>query len=432
MSRESLYWAKLDNAALIFPVIVSKWNSSFYRLSATLTEPIDPTRLQKALDTVMLRFPYYQVRLKQGAFWLFLEHSNRVPEVELDRYYPCLTIKTPKQKELLIRVLYLQNRISVELSHILCDGFGGILFIKNLLAEYFRLQGVSIPVSPDYGILDLGSLPQPEESIDAFHEIYDPKAPKDKQLPPAYRIQAKRCQPGVNRVITGIVDTQQLLSLTRSLKVTITEYITAVLLYELQHIQQSDDPALREKPLRINVPVNLRKFYNLYTMKNFSLYTVPEIDPSLGYYTFKETLHAVHHYLQKNTTEKYIKQQISRNVGGEIHPLIRSIPIPIKKAFLKSMHTKYGESQQTTCFSNLGTIAFPEQMNPFIERFTCYTTGAYHTKTMISALSFKDKFYITFDRIIDTPILERRFFAFLNKQGLSVTVESNNQQGDTL
>ncbi len=420
------YWTNLDNAALIFPVIISERNSSFFRLSALLDDIIDPELLQMALDHCIHRFPYFLVRLRQGAFWMFLEEYPKPPQVELDRYYPCLTIKTPKQRSLLFRVLYLKNRISLEMSHILTDGFGASVFLKNILAEYLRLQGCHVLPSDAFDIFDLSAPPLEDEKIDAFHQFYDPHAPKDKSLPNAYQMHLKNSSPGVNHVITGKIPLESILQVTHAHHVSITEYLAAVLIYQLQGIQKKDRKNRRIRPIRLNVPANLRKFYGIKTMKNFSLYTTPEIDPNLGDFTFEETLQHIHHYMKKNNTEKNIKQQITRNVGGEINPFIRIIPLPIKKMFLRSMHAKYGETQQSICLSNLGNISVPKSMSDHIDRIDFIPAGSLMTKTMLAVTGFKGFLYLSFGRVAEQPLLERRTFSFLREQGISMVLESNN------
>lgn len=53
----SLRWMRLDNAAKIYPAAKRRnWNN-FFRLSVTLTEPIDTAVLRAALDVTVRRFP---------------------------------------------------------------------------------------------------------------------------------------------------------------------------------------------------------------------------------------------------------------------------------------------------------------------------------------------------------------------------------------
>ncbi len=71
-------WFKLDNAAKIFPGQNSaKW-SNIFRLSVTLDEKIDPELLEKALEQTIVRFPFFDVRMRRGLFWYYLE-KNKYP-----------------------------------------------------------------------------------------------------------------------------------------------------------------------------------------------------------------------------------------------------------------------------------------------------------------------------------------------------------------
>ncbi|MBR6725789.1 MAG: alpha/beta hydrolase, partial [Clostridia bacterium] len=64
-----LRWMKLDNAAKIYPAAKRRnWNNTF-RLSATLSEPVNRDTLRLALDTTIHRFPSIAAKLRRGTFW---------------------------------------------------------------------------------------------------------------------------------------------------------------------------------------------------------------------------------------------------------------------------------------------------------------------------------------------------------------------------
>ena len=50
-------WYRLDTAALIFPAIARRDWCNVFRVSATLTEPVDEATLQRAVDDLRPRFP---------------------------------------------------------------------------------------------------------------------------------------------------------------------------------------------------------------------------------------------------------------------------------------------------------------------------------------------------------------------------------------
>lgn len=77
----SLRWMRLDNAAKIYPAAKRRnWNN-FFRLSATLTEPVDAAVLRSALDVTVRRFPSIAVRLRRGVFWYYLEEIPQTPPI---------------------------------------------------------------------------------------------------------------------------------------------------------------------------------------------------------------------------------------------------------------------------------------------------------------------------------------------------------------
>lgn len=72
-----------------------------------------------------------------------------------------------------------------------------------------------------------------------------------------------------------------------SYNATITEYLNSVLLYALMQKQESEWH-LKLRPVKIAMPVNLRRFFPSRTLRNFITMIYPGIDPRLGEYTFEE------------------------------------------------------------------------------------------------------------------------------------------------
>ena len=72
-------WMKLDNAALIYPAAKRRNWKALFRLSADLTDPVDPQVLEEALASTLARFPGFALKLMRGAFWYYLEHNAGSP-----------------------------------------------------------------------------------------------------------------------------------------------------------------------------------------------------------------------------------------------------------------------------------------------------------------------------------------------------------------
>ena len=107
-------WMKLDNAAKIYPAAMSRsWNALF-RVSAVLSEPVDPAVLQKALDRCMKRFPTFAMRLRRGVFWYYMDTMDTPLSVQPDVANPCVRMELHGEKDYMLRVRYHGCSIAVE------------------------------------------------------------------------------------------------------------------------------------------------------------------------------------------------------------------------------------------------------------------------------------------------------------------------------
>ena len=136
---------RLDNAAKIYPAAKRRnWNN-FFRISATLTEPIDRAVLAAALDVTVRRFPSIAVRLRRGVFWYYLEEIPHTPPIQDEKSCPLAHAPFRQVRQCAFRVLVYKDRFAVEFFHALTDGTGALVFVKSLLAEYHSEKyGISV------------------------------------------------------------------------------------------------------------------------------------------------------------------------------------------------------------------------------------------------------------------------------------------------
>jgi hypothetical protein len=235
----------------------------------------------------------------------------------------------------LLRIRVRGRTIAVDFSHILTDGAGGLRFFRSLLAEYLKLCGVEVEGSGD--LLDPREKPDPSEAEDGHRKYFDKGGPGPTRYAAAYHISHSPPHPGYFRTLTGRLPTSQMLNLSRAAGVTITEYLAAVYMYCLSQLYEAEARSGSipgRSILRLEVPVNMRRFFPSQTMRNFSLYVSPEADMRLGPYSFEELLSQVHRQMQMEVDRRELGRQITRNVGAELMPVIRVTPLFVKDIFL--------------------------------------------------------------------------------------------------
>ena len=426
MSGEKKLWYKLDNAAKIYPAAMRKDWTALFRISADLTEPVDPAVLEQALKSVLRRIPSYSVRLKRGVFWYYLEHADETPDIQEDVQNPCVRMDLRENKGFLFRVRYFERRIALETFHVLADGTGGLNVLKTLVAEYLRLKyGAAIP--RDSSILDCSQEPRPQEAEDAYIR-YAGNQTRSRSESNAYHITGDLEPPDVIHITTGMIPVDKLLAKAREKNVTITEYLTAVLILSFDSIQRRRVKKEKHfKPVKVNVPVNLRTFFPSVTLRNFALYTNPGIEPRLGRYSFDEILKQTHHHMGAEVTEKNLRARFATNVRSEQSRFLRVTPLFLKNAVMRYVFYKVGDKMTSTSLSNLGVVRLPEEMARYVTRMDFILGPLSRNRVISAALSYSGMLYFTFTRTIRDSAVEREVFRNLVKLGIPVKIESNNQ-----
>lgn len=416
-------WYKLDLSAIVYPTLQRKDFSSVYRLSVVLKEPIQPEILQQAVDISLKRFPTYKAAIRKGLFWRYLEPNNNPgPFVQQDIKNPCMPMPFKANNRYLIRIYYHRCRISLEAHHSLGDGTGGMCVLQTITAVYLRLLGHDI--SCGGFVLDVNEKPDPEELEDAYIRYANAKVRPPRPGEKTYRVRGTKEPFYTLNIIDGILSVKEVAAVAAKYNATITEYLNACLLYALLQ-KQEKDWHLKLRPVKIAMPVNLRRFFPSKTLRNFITMVYPGIDPRLGEYTFEEIITQVHHYMRYYINSKFLRGDITTNAATQQNPFIRVVPLFIKDFVVRFFYTKVQDKNSSAGLTNMGAIKVPDNMKPYIERFDIYMGQPFSSRTNCAIASFDDILTINFaSSIIETDV-ECFFFRKLVKDGIHVKIESN-------
>ena len=415
---------RLDNAALIFPAIRrSEWVNVF-RVAATLQGDVDPAALQQAVDDLKPRFPSVYVRLGSGLFWYFLEEIEVPPRVRQDYAWPLTHMGARELRSCCFRVLYYRKRIAVEFFHALTDGSGGMIFLKTLTAQYLRIKyGAEIPAED--GVLDIDEPPRDGEMEDSFQR-YSGRHSMSRSESNSWRLSGTREPGGRLNLTIGVADTGRLLTVAHEFGGTVTAFVSAVMAESILSMQNEKVPPRRRKPVKITIPVNLRRIFPSETLRNFALTVNPGIDPKLGEYTLEELCREFGHQLALECAPQRMAGRIAANVNPQKFPALRLAPLFIKNMAMRMVYDTVGETKGCLNVSNLGAVSVPEIMRRYILRLEFIIGVQYTYPNNCSIASFGSETCISMIRNIEEPELERRFFSRLVELGVPVAIETND------
>ena len=420
-------WVKLDNAAKIYPAARRKNWSNLFRQSVTLTENIDVRVLQNALDVTVKRFPSIAARLRKGAFWYYLQQVESAPQISEEHSYPLVFMDREEMRKCAFRVIAYKNRIAVEYFHSLTDGNGALVFLKSLTAEYLEQKyRVSIPF--ENGVLDRRELPKEEELEDSFLK-YAGNVPASRKDTNAWHMSGEPQKDGFLNLTCFQIPVKPALELAHKHNATLTVFMSAVMMKALLNLQNEKNPnTKRQKRIKLLIPVNLRNLFPSNTLRNFAMYTIPELDPRLGAYSFDEICKIIQHKMGTEFTAKHMSCVIATNVNDERNPLVRLIPLPLKNAVMKAIFDSVGEKKSCLTLSNLGQVKIPEAMAQYVRRFDFILGVQAAAPYNCGMLSYGDTIYINFIRNTQDAELERHFHTVLQEMGLPTVVVSNQNE----
>lgn len=415
------FWLKLDNAAKIFPAQNTKYWSNSFRVCYVLKQKVDPEILNMALKNVMPRFSCYDVRIRHGFFWFYLEKNPKSPHVKPDIKNPCHRVKFNENDRFLFKVYYHNDRIAVDVYHVLTDGHGGALFLSTLVAEYLRLTGENIP-SGEF-VLPLNMNATDSELEDAFVKNATSKAKYKRSDKFVYHAKGTKMPYHTVNIISGTLDFEQLHRKSREKGVTVTEFLASVMLDVLCKKQLREKR--KQKEVSIQIPIDLRRTYGSDTLRNFTVCLRVKVDPNKGEYTFDELLEQVKYQLRLQRCEKEINTMITANMGLEKNVFMRAMPLVIKNIGIAIGFAITAEQTTSSLITNLGEVKIPDEMKKYVDKFIFMPSPGKVNAARLGVATVNNKLVITFSDIYKECDVEREFFTSLVKMGLHVKIESN-------
>lgn len=416
----AIKWERLDNTANLFPVISGEELTSVYRVACTLSEEIDPERLQEALDIVLPKFDGFNVRLRQGLFWYYFEENGKpAPRVYEENHYPCRYIRDNKNNSYLFRVSYYKCRINLEVFHALTDGMGGLNFLKELTYQYLRLSHPEIREKLGDNLASDTSL----NREDSFLKNYTRKKKGTAYgVKMASRIRGEKLRKGELGIIHTYFQLPELKAIAKKYQVTLNDLLVATMIYSI-YVEQVRQRR-RRYPIRVNVPVNLRPYFESVTTKNFFVMVSAEFCPVKEDYSFEEVLQIVHEDLKKKITKENLEVTLSYNVSNAKNWIGRVMPLVLKNQGILWAY-RFISRSNTSTVTNVGTIKVSEDYQPYVKMIHAILSVSMGQLMKGTICSYRDTLTYTFASLYKDTHIPRRFVRTLTELGATASVATN-------
>ena len=383
-----------------------------------MNETIDKKILQEALNKTILEFPVFRSVMKKGFFWYYLEESEILPIVQEDNISPCSRIYDRDVKKLLFRVTYFEKRINLDIYHVLADGTGAEEFLKAIVLNYICYKyGVS---SEELNLNFDSSIFQ--KADDSYTRFYEKDKKQNDGLKRAYKIKGIKTSNTDLKVIEGRMSSKAVLNKAHGYGVTVTALIIGVLLKAIFENMTVMD---RKKQVVVSVPVNLRKFFDSSSVRNFFGVIFVPYDFQKESSDLESIVKFVDAFLKEELNKDKIKLRMNSLIGVERNVIIRMIPLMVKNLVLGNAF-KLSEKKETTNVSNIGKITMPQELKKYIHSFGLLVST---NKVQVGVCTFDDVLTISFSSCFLNTDIERSFFRILASDGMKIEIVANHVEG---
>lgn len=425
MKNDALYWRKLDSVGAVYASLSTNRYPNVNRFTAKLKEKIIKEKLEMALYHTLKLIPSFNVKLRRGLFWYYLENNPDKPTVWDDASFPIHPINHLENNYFLFRVSYYEKRIHLDLSHILTDGVGGIFFLETLVSNYLKINIEEENIKKL--ITKSENISMGEMDLDGFNHYYRMKLQKKKERVTkparAYQIKAKTVPRSEMKIIEGCMSIKALKDIVREKHVTVTCYLTALLIYSLYHGDYKKKP--RVEPITICIPVNLRSYFTSKSIKNFFTIIPISVPVNEREYSFDEILDRVSHSFNKALDKELLLRQFKYSTAFYRSLQLRIIPLFVKDILVKCVSAFVNKNVYTMTLSNVGLVDMGEEVEKHIDKII--VTGNIEKDSPLKATvcSVGDNLTFTFTSIMKESSVERYFFTFLSSLGVKVRIAAN-------
>ena len=467
MKNEKI-WYELDAFAKTYSSIISEGRTTCFRLSVLFSENIDLEILKNVVISLEKKYPFYNSELKKGIFWNYLQQKKTHFIIEEEKTYPCTDI----QKDNPLRIIYFNNKLSIEIAHFLTDGKGAALFFQDLIEEYLEKRYFlenfekdkknnliyktekkkEIEIEKINKIINFGKKinknekdfenkkseknffektrellgnesglknSQKNEYVDLY-EKYMRKVSKETTIKSAFHLPMKILEKGQYHITTGEIDVESLKEESKKYGTTIGKYLLSVYFKILL-----DRYSQAKNPIVIGVPVDLRKIFEEATYRNFFINITPTVDASLGAYSLSEIITYLDNYFALKITKKEFYKSIYKAMNPIQNIIIKSVPYLIKRMFFPFIFDYYGERGYTTGFSNLGILKVDKKYRKYLKGLRFLPPPSKRCKIKMGVISDCKKVYVNFGNLTANYDIERDFFVYLRKRGIKSKIITN-------
>ena len=313
---------------------------------------------------------------------------------------------------------HFEKKINVEIFHSLTDGNGGLIFFREIIYNYLDMKHEELQDKDERRARKIEF-----DTEDSYVSNYDKKSKNNRGNRRAYILKGKELKFGQVSVNHLLINTDDLKKECVKYDLSTTQYLTSVLIWSIYNANILKYYKKNKKPIKVCIPVNLKKYYRSKTMSNFFSYISVDAEMETCV-SFEKITDFVRSEFEKKLSEEEILKTMSGNVKIGQNFFIGHIPFFLKKIIIRGVYREIQKYLSIT-YSNIGKVGIIGKYQKYIDCFLLLIAPERIEKIKCSSCTYVDKVIFTFTSVLNDNSIEKYFYGFLKAQKVKVSVESN-------
>ena len=229
-----------------------------------------------------------------------------------------------------------------------------------------------------------------------------------------------------------------------------------ICIYKANYLKYNKGKRKSKKPIKVCIPVNLKKYFPSETMSNFFSYITLEasINKLDQLYTLNRTIEKnkkqskfvetnianednrfekILEFVKNDFKAKLNKEEIIKTMSANVRLgtnfFIKTIPLLLKKLIVRLSYIEI-RKYTTITYSNIGRIGIIGKYKEYIKYFLMLIAPEPVEKIKCSSCTYENKMTFTFTSILQDNSIEKEFYNFLKQKNIEVEIESNGVLDD--
>lgn len=397
-------------ASSMFYLAQTKSRPFLVRLSAKMDEPIELSALDEAIKRATACFPYVMSRFRCIKGTLAIAPLTRIPSAtKLGEQEPHID---PDVYAALVQ--YDHDTVYFTFFHGVTDGMGGLEFFRALVAEYLRARGYDVACPPPSPLAlqvedgyrmnrrGLGGLPRHGR---------------------AYAIRGTLEARGLAHLTTFRMPTSCAKALSRRFGASVTEWAASLICTAIERLKNGTGD---NHPVRLTVPVDLRRRFGSRTVRNFTLNVYPEVSEGANVESIGDTCREIRAYMRRNCDVERLARRCGQAVAAGDVAVGLMLPLEAKRQIARFCLDR-SDMKSTLTFSSLGMVELPERANEHVLDIGIAFSSKPDSPYSAALLSFGEVESLSLLRTIEEPLLETELERLM--KGMDIHYEKECEYG---